>query len=224
MKGLKLIFVFLSLCCTLVCSAQCISAYNRAIRSYQSGKYVEARQTFLWCQSYCANDIDQSQVSNYIYLCEQKIAAVNKALAEKRRKLQEQEEQSRQQVLKNKLIYFSCDAAIFDYVYTRFGGEISMALTKQGYKFTRDKEKALWIITVTAIASKDTNFNNDNYFFATVDAMGTVYNTIEDVEFPFSESVRDGSTQSYDLTAELLFRKQELKELIINDIISITQY
>lgn len=213
------------LCCALLSSAQCLSAFNRAERNYQNGKYEEARQTFFWCQSYCKDDLDQSKVSNYIRLCEQKIEAVKKALAEKREKYKEQEEQNRQQVIKNKLIYFSCDAAIFDNANSRFGGEISMALTKQGYKFTRDKEKALWVITLTAIASKDkdANLKNDRDFFVTVEAMGSVFNTIELVEYPFFESEREGSTSSYETAAERIFLQNGLKQAVIEDILSFIQ-
>ena len=224
MRIMRYIGTCLLLLCAVSSWGQCLSAYNRAIRNYNEKKFIEARQTFIWCQSYCSNDLDQGEVSKYIGLCDKGIDDAKKALAAKRKRIAEQEEQSRKQVEKNKWIYFSCDAAIFDNVYTRFGSEITMALTKRGYKFTRDKEKALWQITLTAVAHKDKNIRNERTpYQATVDAIGTIYNTIEETEFPFAESDRFATDKSFEEAAEWVFRKGELRDVVIQDICLILQ-
>ncbi len=180
-----IINVAIFLLCATFGYAQCQSAYNRALRNYQSGNFAEALQSFQWCQSYCREDVDLNNIDQYIQLCEKKLNAERKAQIAKRKQIQEFQEQSRRQIEKNKLIFLSCEAALIDKTYPRFGSQISAELAKKGYKFTKDKDKAYWIITIAANTRKKENTENKDYYFFDCDIVGSVYNTISDMDLPF---------------------------------------
>lgn len=182
MKEKKYIAVCFLLLCALESLGGCLSEYNHAKRKFQDGYFTEARQTFQWCQSYCSNDLDQTEIARYIDLCNQKIEASRKEQAARRRQMQEQQEQSRKQVKKNKLIYLSCDAWNFEHQYPRFESSIISGMAKTGCRFTKDKDKAYWVITLTAIAKADRE--NDEYYYSSVDIVGSLYNTILEYDMP----------------------------------------
>ena len=204
----------------------CQNAYIRAERAYQKGEYENARQTFMWCQTHCKEAVDQKAVSNYISLCEKRIEQNRNAQIAARTKKQDQELQSRKQIEQNKFIYFSCDADLFGKAYPRLGRELSFALAKLGYKFTREKDQAYWIISITVIPDMDEELSKKreyDEYFVTVDALGNIYNTIQDVEYPFAQSLGGLSPNSYEQAVEIIYAQEELKKSIIEDILFIIQ-
>ena len=208
---------------TVMCSAQCMSTYHRAVQNYQRGNFVEAKQSFLLCQaSYCVNDVNQEEVARYISLCNNKIEDARKALAAKRKRIADQEEQSKKQIEKNRYIFLSCDAWIFNQAYSRFANEITSGLAKKGYKFTKDKEKAYWVITISAQAKE--NGENGEYYFSLVDIVGSIYNTILDYETPLFITENDGSPKvngSYEKAAEQIYRM--FSNTCVNEIVEIIE-
>ena len=132
-----------------------------------------------------------------------------------------------EQKMADGLVFISASAKTLEGTDEDFKDIIDNMVTSAGLNTTDDKDRALWIVTVTGKArERESNKTDDGYYFAYVDIVLDIKNTVTGekvhagtlvVPDSKSKGIKGGSVVSFDRAVEAAYKNAEplIKEQII---------